>query len=179
MTSLRFDPFNNRQARDIRNNLSKSFLQALAAKDVSIFQRCATHYRHGNIAPVFDRYIKNRIARYEEAFVIIEQNKLKDVLQRAAIFWDLELYFEMHELLETEWKIAVGDRRRALQGLIRAAGMNIHAENGNMKAAGSMGAKALADLLKYGDQLTDFSRLESILATIKNTMALIRNNPPV
>jgi len=170
VTSLHFDPFNNRLARDIRNSLSKSFLQALAAEDISVLQRCASNYLHKDLAPAFESYVKNRIVKYEEAFGIIKQRKLNEVLQRAAIFWDLELYFEMHEFLEVEWHGAAGDRRRALQGLIRAAGMKIHAENNNMKAACSMGAKALADLLQYGGELADFAKLETVLAVIRQTV---------
>ncbi len=36
MNLEKFDPFNNRLARDIRNGLSKSFLGALAERDVSL-----------------------------------------------------------------------------------------------------------------------------------------------
>ena len=85
-----------------------------------------------NLEPAYAQYVKTRMGRYEEAYAIIEQKKTKEVLQQAAILWDLELYFEMHELLEPEWKEAEGDRRRALQGLIRAAGMKIHAENSDI-----------------------------------------------
>ena len=166
-----FDPFNNRLARDIRNDLSRSFLQALAAKDVSAFQRCGADFLQLNLEPGYAGYVRERLAKYVEAYEIIEQRELKEVLQQAATFWDLELYFEMHELLEPAWKDAVGDRRRALQGLIRAAGMKIHAENYNMKAAATMGAKARADLLKYGGELTGFGNLEAILAEIKEILS--------
>ena len=36
MNLKKFDPFNNRLARDIRNGLSKSFLGALSERDVSL-----------------------------------------------------------------------------------------------------------------------------------------------
>ncbi|MDH3331675.1 MAG: DUF309 domain-containing protein, partial [Desulfobulbaceae bacterium] len=129
MRSLHFDPFKTRLARDIRNHLSKSFLQALAEKDVSVFQRCTADFLQQNPEPPYAHYLKERLARYEEAYAIIEKRKLKKILQQVPILWDLKLYFEMHELLELEWKKAEGGRRRALQGLIRAAGMKIHAEN--------------------------------------------------
>ena len=170
MKSFQFDPFKFRLARDIRNNLSKSFLQAIAEKDVSVFRRCGAECMQSNLEPAYAQYVKTRMARYEEAYAIIEQKKNKEVLQQAAILWDLELYFEMHELLEPEWKEAEGDRRRALQGLIRAAGMKIHAENNNAKAVVKMGANALADLVKYGGELTGFVRLDAILAEIHQTL---------
>lgn len=179
MRSLHFDPFNIRLARDIRNNLSKSFLHALAEKDVSVFQRCTAHFLQQNSEPPYANYVKERLARYEEAYAIIEKRKLKKILQQVPILWDLELYFEMHELLELEWKKAEGDRRRALQGLIRAAGMKIHAENNNQKVAVSMGVKALADLMRYRDELTDLVPLEAILADIKQTLSNAPKNTEV
>jgi len=115
-------------------------------------------------------YVTSRLAKYEKAYELIEQQKRKEVLQQAEILWVLELYFEMHELLEPEWQEAKGDRRLALQGLIRAAGMMVHAENNNMKAAAAMGAKSLSALLQYGGELTGFIGLDAILAEIKQKL---------
>ena len=122
------------------------------------------------LEPGYERYVKERLAKYEEAYSIMAKRDIKEVLAQAAIFWDFELYFEMHELLEFEWKKAEGDRRRALQGLIRAAGMKIHAENNNRKAAISMGGKALTDLANYCGELRGFDKLEAILAEIEKTL---------
>ncbi len=170
MKSFHFDPFKSRLARDIRNSLSKSFLQALAYKDATIFQSCGADFLHQCLEQGLERYVKSRLTKYAEAYAVIEQRDLNEVLQQAAIFWDLELYFEMHELLEIEWKAAKDNRRRVLQGLIRAAGMKIHAESNNHKSAVSMGIKAQEDLLKYGDELKDFYKLGAILADIKLTL---------
>ena len=84
-----FDPFNDRLARDIRNNLSVSFLKALAEKDVSFFQRCGADYMQQNPAPDYAGYITTRLAKYEEAYAIILQRNLKEVLLQASVFWDL------------------------------------------------------------------------------------------
>jgi len=176
MSSTHFDPFNIRLARDIRNTLSKSFLYAIDRKDAAIFQRCVEDYLLQEFDPVYEKYIKNRLKKYEEVFAIMAQEKLEDVLQQAGIFWNYGLYFEMHEFLEPVWKMAEGKRRKALQGLIRAAGMKIHAENNNLKAAASMGAKALVDLEKYGSELAGFAKLEVIEADIKQTLATVQNN---
>jgi hypothetical protein len=127
MKPFHFDPFQSRLARDIRNNLSKAFLQSLTQKDMSVFNRCGADYLQQKLGLGYERYVKDRLAKYEEAFAIMGKRDIKEVLAQSAIFWDLELYFEMHELLELQWKEAEGDRRKALQGLIRAAGMKIHA----------------------------------------------------
>ncbi len=171
MKPFHFDPFNSRLARDIRNNLSKSFLQALAVKDTSVFQRCGNVFLQQQLEPGYASYVTDRLAKYEEAYAIMEQRKCKEVLQQAPILWDLALYFEMHELLESEWKDAEGDRRKALQGLILVAGMKIHTENKNMKAAVSMAVKARENLLKYGAELSGYANLEDILAEIALTLA--------
>ena len=122
------------------------------------------------LEPGYESYVKDRLAKYEEVYSIMAKREINEVLAQAAIFWDFELYFEMHELLEFEWEKAEGDRRRALQGLIRAAGMKIHAENNNRKASISMGGKALTDLANYCGELRGFDKLEAILAEIEKTL---------
>ena len=175
MALSHFDPFNNRLARDIRNTLSKAFLHAVKDRDAAIFQRCAADYQRQNFEPVYEKYVKEKLEKYEKVFAIIKKEEPQNILQWAAIFWDYGLYFEMHEILEPAWIAAKGGRRKALQGLIRAAGMKIHGESNNMKAAVSMGSKALADLEKYSGELAGFARLGVIEAEIKQTLAAARN----
>ncbi len=179
MKPVQFDPFSSRLARDIRNSLSKSFIRALAEKDASIFQQSASAFRKQHLDPVYDRYIAARLRKYEKAYAIIDENKQREVLQQAATLWDLELYFEMHEILEPEWQKAEGDIRRALQGLIRAAGMKILIENNRDNGAAGMGAKALVDLRRYGGELHGFSNREAVLTEIKQTLAAGKTGGPV
>ena len=171
MNLKKFDPFNNRLARDIRNGLSKSFLGALVERDMSPYKRRAAEYLKQDLKRVYQMYVKTRLGKYDEVFVAIEQGRIDDKLQQAEILWKQELYFEMHELLENIWSSAEGNERKALQGLIRAAGMKIHAENGNTRAAVAMGRKAQADLQLFGRALIRLDRLESILAEINQTLA--------
>ena len=170
MNLKKFDPFNNRQARDIRNKLSKSFLESLVEKDVSVFQKRTAGYLQQDLEQVYQIYVKKRLGKYDEVFDRIEQERIDDELHQALILWDRELYFEMHELLEKIWINAVGNERKALQGLIRAAGMKIHAENGNMKAAATMGRKAQENLQLYKGALKQLNQLGSILAEITETL---------
>ena len=173
MNLKKFDPFNNRLARDIRNGLSKSFLGALAERDVSLYKRRAAEYLKQDLEQVYQMYVETRLGKYDEVFVAIEQGRIDDKLRQAEILWEQGLFFEMHELLENIWNSAEGNERKALQGLIRAAGMKIHAENGNTGAAVAMGRKAQTDLQLYGRALNSFNRLESILAEVTNTLARI------
>lgn len=172
MSQVHFDPFSNRLARDIRNNLSRSFIKSLAEKDVSFFQKCAAEYLQQKLDPIYEQYITRRLEKYVEAVAAIEEGELRETLPQAALLWDLELYFEMHELLEPLWQGSKGDRRRALQGLIRAAGMKILAEN-KKKAAVSIGAKALTALRKYGGELAGFTKLDAVMADIQQTDAAV------
>lgn len=171
MHPLRFDPFNNRQARDIRNRLSKSFLQALDQKDGSIFRSRAADYLQQAPDKIYIRYINNRLEKYEACLTAIIRKEAETILEKAAMLWKQQLFFELHELLEDDWKESEGQYRLALQGLIRAAGMKIHAENNNMKAAISMAAKARETLRKYSQEIESLDVLDDILAELDKTLA--------
>ena len=167
----KFDPFNNRLARDIRNELSKSFHEALIKRDLSLCKERAAGYLEQGLEQVYQEYIRKRLEKFDKAFAAVEHRQVDEKLQQAEILWEFKLYFEMHELLEVIWKNALGNERKALQGLIRAAGMKIHEENGNFKAAASMGRKAQTALQLYGKVLNRFHKLESILIEIRKTLA--------
>ena len=171
----KFDPFNSRLARDIRNSLAVSFLQALDDRDPDIFKRQARGYLDPGLKDPYRKYITERLKKYDEAYVLITGSDIRDIMQQAGILWSHGLYFEMHDLLEKIWISAEGPRRRGLQGLIRAAGMKIHAENGNMKAAASMGRKARADLQLCGSSLPDFTGLASVSEEIDRMLAGLKN----
>lgn len=166
MNRSRFDPFRNRLARDIRNSLSRSFLKSLAEKNMSPLERTADGYLQQHLEPVYEGYILERLKQYNVFFTAIDAGENRELLQQAAILWDLELYFELHEFLEPAWKDAEGAWRKALQGLIRAAGVKIHAEYNN-RAAVSMSAKALKDLKRFGDTLKGFDKLDAVLAELE------------
>jgi hypothetical protein len=53
----------------------------------------------------------------------------------ASVLFDAKLFFEVHELLEIEWREAVGDLKIFLQGLIQVAVGCQHHANGNFRGA--------------------------------------------
>jgi hypothetical protein len=167
----KFDPFSSRQARDIRNSLSKSFLQALSEKDPGLYRKKADKYLTQNLEHHFQGYVTERRREYDAVYDCIIRKGADEKIEQAGLLWDHGLYFEMHELLEKVWATAEGVRRKGLQALIRAAGMKIHAENNNLKAAASMGQKARADLELCGNSLSDFAGLETVSAEIDRTLA--------
>ena len=73
MNLKKFDPFNNRLARDIRNGLSKSFLGALVERDMSPYKRRAAEYLKQDLELVYQMYVETRLGKYDEVFVAIEQ----------------------------------------------------------------------------------------------------------
>jgi hypothetical protein len=167
----RFDPFSSRLARDIRNTLSDSFLQALAERDPTLYRKKTEEYLAQKLERPYQEYITERLRKYDIVLGTLIRKDSNDKMEQARILWRHKLYFEMHELLEEVWGGSTGERRRGLQGLIRAAGMRIHIENNNIKAAVNMGMKARTDLKRYGASLTDFSELEAVSAEISRTLA--------
>jgi hypothetical protein len=68
---------------------------------------------------------------------------------RAAALWKEGLFFEVHEVLETEWQKASGDTRQALQGVIQIAVAFHHLAHGNRRGARTLlreGRRRLADV---------------------------------
>jgi hypothetical protein len=168
----RFDPFSVRFARDIRNTMSKAFLLSLKQRDPVVFQKNADDFLRQKLAPQYQDYIKDRLARYDKALAIIIKQDISEVVEQSEVLWNLQLYFEMHEVLEEIWLKSEGSRRKALQWLIRAAGMKIHADQGRHKAAKSMAEKSLMDLMEYGSALPEFQKFDSVIEEARKITGL-------
>jgi hypothetical protein len=157
-----FDPFNDRIARDIRNELSVSFVKSLEEGSFYCVRSKAQSLVSVSQVEQHKKYIADRLKSYEDAFYEIRDAGIKDPVTRALVLWDSGLFFEVHELLEKEWLRAKGERKKALQGLIRAAGMYIHLEQGNLVGAQKMAEKAADALDRFGDRLL-IKRLDALL----------------
>ncbi|MBU0480296.1 MAG: DUF309 domain-containing protein [Proteobacteria bacterium] len=145
---MKFDPFNNRVCRDIRNGLSKGLMDALRNKDLKAVHTLAAKYLAQGVEPYQKKYIEGRLGGYEKVLAGIRRLDPDDVYDIALKLWDAELFYEVHEYLEFYWKQASGANREILQALIRAAGTYIHLEQGNVKGAANMAAKAVKILEK-------------------------------
>jgi predicted metal-dependent hydrolase len=165
-----FDPFSARLARDIRNSLSKAFLKSISHRESNAFRKVAADLIKHDIEPPYVEYITDRLMRYEETLSIIIREDINDVMRQAELLWQQKLYFEMHELLEEIWKESFGPRKKALQGLIRAAGTQIHASQGRFKAAVSMAQKAIADLAENKAAIADFHCIDLLLEELNKTV---------
>ena len=167
MSPEKFDPFTNRTARDIRNSLSEAFVAALGAMDPDVHLNVARQWRVQNLSSLHAAYIDDRLLCYEQVFNAIAADDITDPLQQALIIWNHGLFFEFHDHLEAIWKSATGDTRQALKGLIKAAGVYIHLEQGHQQAAQSLAAKASALLQQFSHCLTFIANSETLLNKLK------------
>ena len=163
-----FEPFQDRLSRDIRNSLSTAFLEAAASLDLQPVRRAAAQYLDQAIGECYREYIAERLRRYEKALAELRRGPAA-VLRRAAVLWDLHLFFEVHELLEQAWLVATGEEKLVLQAMIRAAGAYIKLEYGYREAAVKMAGRALPVLAAHRDLLSPFFDPEPLLLALSKT----------
>ena len=83
------------------------------------------------------------------------------------IKWNNELFFEVHDHLEEIWIQATGDKRQALKGLIKAAGVYIHNEYGRRQAVKSLSIKSHNLIRQYSHCLTFIKNLDVLAQKLK------------
>lgn len=162
-----FDPFRDRLSRDIRNDLSESLVACLREQRLQPAQSVARRYLARAPGLARTRYITGRLRRYA---VFLEQVPLgpAEVLRLGLLLWELELYFEVHEILEHAWRQAAGEEKTFLQAMIRAAGVFIKGEFGFAGAAASLAAKALPILEANRARLAVYTDPEAFLLAIRS-----------
>lgn len=162
-----FEPFQDRLSRDIRNDLSTAFKQAVAGLDPEPFHRTAARYLNEATSDCYRDYIEDRVRRYGEALARLRRGPTT-MLWRAAVLWDLQLFFEVHELLEQAWMRAEGEEKLRLQAMIRAAGVYIKLEYGYREAALKMAARALPVLAAHRALLSPIFDPSPLLQALSN-----------
>lgn len=163
----RFDPFNNRLARDIRNGLSEALIEALMQMNSEVYLVVAGKWKPEDLPPDHQAYILDRLQRYHEVFQQIQDHRLNSPFIRALVIWNQGLFFEFHEHLETIWRDSSGDKRQALMGLIKAAGAYVHLEFDHQQAAERLAAKSARLLNKYSHCLTFITNLDMLLKRLR------------
>jgi len=164
----RFDPFTDRTARDIRNSMSEAFVATISARNPAAYLNVARQWRKQNLSPLHADYIDDRLLRYERFFDGIAADDITDPLQQALIIWNQGLFFEFHDHLEAIWKSAIGDKRQALKGLIKAAGVYVHLEHHHLRAAKSLAMKSYDLLRQFPHCLAFIANYETLLEKLKN-----------
>jgi hypothetical protein len=170
MTTLnidRFDPFNNRLCRNVRNALSESFKKVLDRKEMQPVQRVVGVLMNDPLPACVKTYIDQRQAAYAQVLADIRQHPCDHPLDIAFVIWGRGLFFETHEYLEQHWMAAGGDEKILFQAIIRAAGAYVHLEQGNLDGAKRMAAKALAVLEAHQERLSPHADPRQLLARLR------------
>lgn len=156
-----FKPFSDRLSRDIRNGLSESFLLVVSKGLLAPAQKIADFYLQETDEECYHTYITDRLAAYKRVLQKLTAHtddiRNIDPLLTALLLWDEALFFEVHEVLEIAWLQKRGEQKLFLQAMIRAAGVYIKIESGQLNAAASMAGKALAVLTQNSGRLTEYT----------------------
>lgn len=145
-----FDPFRNRLCRDIRNDLSISFMTAIRSRDLTAAAGVVKKYMSKDVEPFMADYMGNRLNRYQRVVSDIESHgiPMQDTYGIACRIWNQSLFFEFHEWLEQSWHRTAGSEKQVLQALIRSAGVYLLLEYDRKNGAKKMAVKAAASLCK-------------------------------
>ncbi len=163
----RFDPFNNRLCRDVRNALSKGFNNTVDKREMEPVRRIADFFLDDPQPEHISTYIEKRLAAYEMVLTKIFDRCLEHPLNIAMVIWDHELFFETHEYLEPFWMESDGNMKKLYQAVIRAAGTYVHIEQGNLTGARRIADKALSELMVQKDQLSLYADPQLLLPKLK------------
>ncbi len=163
----KFDPFNNRLSRDIRNSLTDAFMTSLKQKDAGCYLDQSQKWLNRELAPVYIDYLQDRVQRYDRVFQQIQQKQIDDARIQAVILWNDGLFFEVHDILEDIWHKKQGDERQAIQGLIRAAGVYVHLESDRLNSAERMALKSVRLLEQYEKELAFISNLKILISALE------------
>ena len=98
---------------------------------------------------------------------------------RAAALWRERLFFEVHEVLEAEWKTAVGEMRQALQGVIQIAVAYHHLAHGNLRGARTLMTEGRARLEGVASSALPPLDLRALLAATAPWAAAIGAGGPL
>ena len=167
---MTLDPDNNRMARDIRNSLSTALVEELTGSADGVLSAVADGWLAKTTAPIFQTYIEDRLALYRRAIDEIKASHIVDPRYQAICLWNLGLFFEVHELLETLWQKTREPERSALKGWIQAAGVYVHIQSGKVDAARRLARRAEMHLLKGRGCLGFISNLDELIDALADPM---------
>ena len=171
---MRFDPFESRLCRDVRNRLGHAFVLALQAKDIRPFAEAVDPYPNDPTpSPVRD-YIRHRQACLTGLIEKIQALQLKPEEEGfiSLLLWNLELFYEFHEWMEIQWQSASGRNKKAFQALILCAITHEHFLYGRKIPAQKAAAKSLALLNEYRDALPEIFDADLLIRTLSGPDSL-------
>ena len=164
----RFDPFNNRLCRDVRNTLGETFKSSIKKRDSYPVARVAGKILGETLPPWVSDYVNRRLSSYTAVLATLAAKNITDPIDVSLAIWAQGLFFEAHEFLEPYWMAADGKEKLLLQALIRAAGSFVHLEQGNLGAAKRIAGKAIVGLCQVKDLLARHTDPERLIDSLKN-----------
>jgi uncharacterized protein len=161
----------DRTARLLRNQLSHALDEALAGQSPAPFRERGHELLARAEKPAYQAFVRDRLARYDRAFAEIAARGLDRPWEQALVLWNHRLFFEVHDLLELEWRQAREGQRLALRAVIQAAAVYVHLDRGNSSAARRLAARAILGLRAHGRELPPFSGLAQLLTALEHLEA--------
>lgn len=153
ISNEKFDPFGNRICRDIRNQLSEKFIQAIGTGDIQPIIKTAEYFLNQSLEPYMRDYINNRLQLYRTIVQQVESSQKTIQNMIALELWNNKLFFEFHELLEKDWMRSTGADKKVLQALIMSAGTYMLLNSGRTSGAIKMASKAIEGLKEYKNMI--------------------------
>lgn len=169
MADTLFNPFEDRFSRDLRNELSSAFASAVETGGMDALESTMKKYGAMELATHYQSYFAERQKRYNEALGEIKTEQHS--ILKAAIIWNHELYFEVHEVLEHSWYSAMGAEKLTMQALIRAAGVYIKKASGYTDAAKKIAAKSWPVLQKNRNLLRPYFEPQPLIDALRDGAA--------
>ena len=161
-----FDPYSDRLARDVRNSLSSALVQEITWDAAGSLMTAADVWLAKAPASTYQTYIKDRLVHYGRAIDEIRNGQIEDTRLQAICLWNLGLFFEMHELLETIWHQSRDPERSALKGWIQAAGVYVHFQRGKVDAARGLAKRAVKHLRNGRSCLAFIANLDELIEAV-------------
>ena len=162
-----FDPFADRRARDIRNSLSKMFVQVLTGGGAERLTAVGDDWLALDLDMTHRNFVHQQMQRYRAVIQDMGRAAITDIRLQALVLWNAQLFFELHELLETVWHQAEEPQRTGFKGLIQAAGAYVHHGRGHAAAARRLAVKARGHLGSGAQALGFIANLEELRLALK------------
>lgn len=162
-----FDPFADRLARDIRNELSTAFVRGLDTGRNGLYRAVAERYLAKNLPSAHRAYVLDRLDRYGGVLAALARHSLSDPFEQSVLLWNHGLFFEVHERLETIWQNVSDKTRKAIKGVIQAIAAYLHWQCGHEEVALRLGQKAGELLRLYGEALPGSFNPAPIIAWLR------------
>lgn len=169
LESPRFDPFEDRLARDIRNALSSALVRPLEVKAPDSFRDTGESCLKQPVTPTHRDYIDARLKKYELAYARIRRKRIEDPFAQVVVLWNGGLLSEVHERLEVFWRDLPDGSRKAVNGLLQACAAYIHKEYGHDRAARSLAGKAAGLSREYGQLLPAFMNIDELMERLERS----------